>query len=355
MFNPKRLTLARMRKRMTARALAEKSGLAELTISRLEKGTNVPDDITLEKLVGALNFPREFFLDSDPEEIDTGAVSFRSFSKMSAKERNAAISAGTLGLQLSAWVEERFQLPEASLIDLSYETEPESAAAALRQYWGLGERPITNMLALLETKGVRIFSLAENTASVNAFSFWRDNKPYIFLNNFKTAESSIFDSAHELGHLVMHKHGDPKETRSAEREANGFASALLMPARDVRAQIRRPISTSSILDAKFRWRVSAMALAYRLNTLEMLSEWRYKSIIIDLGQLGYRDGEPKGIERETSAIWRKVLTALWSERTTKNDIAKHLNMPLDELEGLIWSLAGPDSRPTTEGGLRAVK
>ncbi|MGL3210465.1 ImmA/IrrE family metallo-endopeptidase [Bradyrhizobium sp. BR 1433] len=81
------------------------------------------------------------------------------------------------------------------------------------------------MLALLETKGVRIFSLAENTASVNAFSFWRDNKPYIFLNNFKMAESSIFDSAHELGHLVMHKHGDAKETRAAEREANGFASS----------------------------------------------------------------------------------------------------------------------------------
>ena len=128
-----------------------------------------------------------------------------------------------------------------------------------------------------------------------------------------------------------------------------------MPARDVRDQMRRPISVNSILEAKFRWHVSAMALAYRLSALRILSEWQYKSIIIDLGQLGYRDGEPKGIMRETSAIWRKVLTALWSERTTKNDIAKHLNLPLDELEGLIWNLAGPDSRPTAEGGLRAVK
>ena len=36
---------------------------------------------------------------------------------------------------------------------------------------------------------------------MNAFSFWRDGKAYIFLNNFKTAESSIFDTAHELGRL----------------------------------------------------------------------------------------------------------------------------------------------------------
>src|SRR4051794_3468178 len=108
MFNPKRLSLARMRRRLTGRALAEKTGLAELTISRLEKGTNVPDDQTLDKLVGALNFPQAFFLDSDPEEIDTGAVSFRGFTKMSARERNAAVSAGSLGLQLSAWIDERF-------------------------------------------------------------------------------------------------------------------------------------------------------------------------------------------------------------------------------------------------------
>lgn len=343
-----------MRKRMTARALAEKTNLAELTISRLEKGANVPDDSTLERLESALGFPRDFFFDADPETIDTGAVSFRSFTKMSAKERDAAISAGALGLQLSAWVEERFQLPEPSIIDLSYETDPEAAAAALRQYCGLGERPIPNMLSMLEAKGVRIFSLAENTASVNAFSFWRDSKPYIFLNNFKTAESSIFDSAHELGHLVMHKHGDPKETRSAEREANAFASAFLMPAKDVRAQVRRPISAESILDAKLRWRVSAMALAYRLHTLRLLSEWRYKSIIMELGKRGYRTGEPNGIQRETSAIWRKVLTQLWAERITKNDIAKHLRLPLDELEGLIWNLAGPESRPV-ERELRAVK
>jgi hypothetical protein len=52
-----------------------------------------------------------------------------------------------------------------------------------------------------------------------------------------------------------------------------------------------------------------------------------------------------GIERETSVIWRKVLTQLWSEKTTKNDIAGQLHLPLDELEGLIWNLAGVDQRP----------
>ena len=345
MFNPKRLSLARMRRRLTVKALAERSGLAVDTISRLEKGYREPDDLSVAKLASALGFPVSFFSDSDPEEIDTKAVSFRSFSKMSSRERDAATSAGSLGLQLSDWVEQRFNLPATNLIDLSYEPNPEIAAHLLRQYWSLGERPIGNMLGLLETSGIRVFSLSENTAAVNAFSFWRDNTAFMFLNNFKTAESSIFDTAHELGHLVMHKHGDPKESRSAEREANKFASAFLIPENDVKARVPRPIDIEILLKAKTRWRISAMAMAYRLNTLGLLSEWQYKSLCIELGRRGYRAAEPGGIKRETSVIWHKILSQLWSEKVTKMDIAADLNLPLDELEGLIWNFAGVHERP----------
>jgi Zn-dependent peptidase ImmA (M78 family) len=345
MFNPRRLSLARHRGRLTAKAVAELTGLAVDTISRLEKGSNEPDAATVDKLARALGFPPDFFFADDPEEIDTTAVSFRSFSKMSARERDAALSAGKLGLELSRWVEDRFSLPGPDLIDLSYETNPEAAANMLRQYWGVGERPIGQLIALLETRGVRIFSLSENTASVNAFSFWRDGKPFIFLNNFKTAESSNFDLAHELGHLTMHMHGEPKGSRSVEREANHFASAFLMPARDVSSRVPRPVTVNVVLAAKARWRVSAMAMVYRLNALRLVSDWQYKSLCIELGRRGYRTNEPVGIERETSPIWKKVLTQLWAERVTKEQIANDLKLPMNELEGLIWNLAAVTQRP----------
>jgi hypothetical protein len=93
-----------------------------------------------------------------------------------------------------------------------------------------------------------------------------------------------------------------------------------------------------------------MAMAYRLYSLELLSEWQYKSACIELGRRGYRKGEPGGIERETSAVWRKVLSQLWNERTTKRDIAALLHLPADELEGLIWGLAGPVIRPDRDAG-----
>jgi Zn-dependent peptidase ImmA (M78 family) len=330
---------------MTGKALADVAGLSAITISRWENGENEPEEESISKLSTALNYPVGFFYADDPDDLDSSAVSFRSLSKMSAKERDAAIAAGRIGLELNAWLEKSFSLPPSDIIDLSYESKPDVAAKALRSYWGLGERPISNMLGLLEVKGVRVFSLSEATRTVDAFSFWRDERPFIFLNNFKTAEHSIFDAAHELGHLVMHRHAGAQRSRDAEREANQFASAFLMPADDVCSRMPRFIKVDTIIQAKSRWRVSAMAMAYRLHSLGMITEWQYKSACIELGRRGYRTGEPEGIVRETSALWRKVLLQLWNERTTKADIAASVDLPEDELEALIWGLTGPLVRP----------
>jgi Zn-dependent peptidase ImmA (M78 family)/DNA-binding XRE family transcriptional regulator len=361
MFNRHRLGLARKRRRLTGKGLAELAGVSPITVSRIENGEN-PDDGTVEKLAQALGYPVEFFSDEDPEAVDTGAVSFRALTKMTARERDAALAAAALGLQVSDWIEAKFSLPESQLPDLSYETAPSSAAHSLRQMWGLGDRPIANLLGLLETKGLRVFSLSEKTASIDAFSFWRNEKPFVFLNNFKTAEHSLMDGAHEVGHLCLHRHAGAHagtaSSRLAEREANEFASAFLMPENDVRPRMPLVITVPFILKAKLRWRVSAMALTYRLHALKLLSDWQYKSTCIELTRMGYRTGEPIGIERETSRVWQKVLAQLWAERKTKHHIASALHMPLEEVEALIWGVAGgPIERPArvdVRQALRAV-
>ena len=98
-----------------------------------------------------------------------------------------------------------------------------------------------------------------------------------------------------------------------------------------------------------------MALAYRLKSLSLIRENRYRSICIELSKRGYRSSEVEGVERETSKVWRKVFEALWAEKTTKNDIAKDLAIPLDELEGLIWNLAGPPAYPPEVSRSKSVR
>ena len=316
-------------------------GVTAHTVLRWESGESAPEPTAVTKLSQILDFPEEFFFEPDVDPPPADAASFRSMSAMSPKERDAALAAGALAYIVSDWVDERFELPDASLIDME-DDKPSAAARSLRESWGLGERPIKNMVHLLEAKGVRIFSMAENTMAVDAFSVWRGHRPYIFLNTMKTAEHSRLDAAHELGHLILHKHGGPKG-RKAEDEANSFASSFLMPEADVRATLPRVHTLNQILEAKKRWGVSAISLIVRLNRLMIMTDWQYRMFCIDATELGYRKSEPFGQVRETSIVWQKVLTTLWRERTTKESIANQVHLPVSELENLLFGLMGDQS------------
>jgi Zn-dependent peptidase ImmA (M78 family) len=117
-----------------------------------------------------------------------------------------------------------------------------------------------------------------------------------------------------------------------------------MPAADVIAILPRVHTLKQIIEAKKRWSVSAMALIHRLNKLKIMSEWQYRMFCIDATAAGYRQAEPFGIQRERSVVWQKVLTALWSERVTKADIAASLHIPAGEVENLFFGLAGGPPR-----------
>lgn len=340
MFNPNRLIIARKRRKLTKKDIASRANISPVTLTRIEKANNPPDPDTLEAIANVLQFPITFFFGNDIDELTTEAASFRSLNSMTAKEKDAALASAPLAYLFTDWVAERFNLPPNGFIEPIEVNTPEGAARALRQQWGLGEKPISNMIKLLESKGVRVFSLSENTRKVDAFSCWRNATPYVFLNTFKTAEHSRFDAAHELGHLILHKHGGPHQGKDAEREANSFASSFLMPEADVISEIPFVTSLNQILSVKKRWRVSAGALAYRLHKLDILSDWQFRTVCIQLNENGYRNSEPNGIERETSTVWEMVFRDLWNDRITKTDVAKLLNIPSEELESLLFGLIG---------------
>jgi Zn-dependent peptidase ImmA (M78 family) len=357
MFNPQRLSLARKRRRLSSKGLAELIGMSPVTVTRLEKANNEPEPETVDLIAKKLGFPRDFFFDGDVDELAKDAASFRSLTSMTARERDAALASGSLAYLLSDYVAAKFNLPEPKLIDLSHERDSAAAARTLRQVWALGEQPIGSMIKLLESKGVRVFSLAENTKNVDAFSCWRNDVPYVFLNTFKSAERSRLDAAHELAHLVLHKHGGPQQGRDAEIEANNFASSFLMPKADVRSRLPFVSRLDELVVAKKRWGVSTAALAYRLHKLGILSDWQYRMFCIQMNQRGYRTEEPHGLPREESVIWKKVFTELWTDGISKNQVAADLHVPADELENLVFGLTGaitPLARTKGRPNLKAV-
>ena len=201
---------------------------------------------------------------------------------------------------------------------------------------------------------VFLFSLAENTKNVDAFSCWRNDEPYVFLNTFKSTERSRFDAAHELGHLVLHKHGGAKQGRSAEHEAHLFAASFLMPKDDVLATIPFVTDLDKIVKAKTRWGVSVAALAYRLHKLNLLTDWQYRTFCIQINRK-YGANEPAGLPPERSSVWQMLLTELWKEGITKSHIAARLSIPPDELENLLFGLTGEVKPPERSNGRPNLK
>src|SRR6266508_1097387 len=111
MFNVARLELARSRRRYTAKNLAERAKIAPVTLSRIVNRQQIPDEQTVEKLVQALGYPSEFFFRDDIDPIDVSAASFRSLRAMTARERDAALAAGSLAYEMADWVQRHFNLP----------------------------------------------------------------------------------------------------------------------------------------------------------------------------------------------------------------------------------------------------
>ncbi|MFD8126404.1 helix-turn-helix domain-containing protein [Streptomyces mirabilis] len=349
MLTASRLVLARKRRRMTLSSLSKESGVSVRSLTAFENGHKTPSPETVDALSEALRLPVDFLTAPDLDEISTDAVSFRALSKMSALDRDAARGAGRIVVEINDWIEERFGLPEADVPTLPH-LLPEEAAERVRALWGLGEAPIPNMIHLLESHGVRVFSLASDCSSVDAFSFrWERTRPFVVLNLEKSGERGRFDAAHELGHLVMHAEHRIPHGVEAEQEAQQFASAFLMPKAGLLAQKLYGADARRILSAKVKWQVAAVALAYRLHDLDLLSDWNYRTTVKLLSQLGYRSGEPGGITRESSQLLGKVFSTLRAESIPVSVMAKDINLTLEELNLHVFGLV-----PTVfEGGYRS--
>jgi Zn-dependent peptidase ImmA (M78 family)/transcriptional regulator with XRE-family HTH domain len=336
MFNPSRLTIARQRAGLSKKELAQHVGVEPRAISGFESGQYMPTNENVARIARAVGYPLEFFEADDIELLTVGGVSFRSMTKMTARQRDAAVAAGSIAFVVSDWVDREFDLPDVDIPDFSG-ADPDVAAQSLRQHWRLGELPIKNMVHLLESKGIRVFSLAENCHEVDAYSVWRGTRPFVFLNTVKSGERRRFDAAHECAHLVLHRHASPNGLE-AEKEAQAFAAAFLMPTASIRAIGRVVPTLDFIIQAKKKWIVSAVAMTMRLHSLGMLTYYHYNRLYVELSTKGYRTNEPFSVKPETSQVWKKVFSEIRRDGFGVQWLADNLLLPADEIIKLFFGL-----------------
>ena len=344
-FSPSRLQIARERRRLLRKELAKRCGVNPQTITNWESAHTAPSEEKVSQIAAALGFPEAFFFRQEVDRIPDGAASFRARTRIPARHRHAALAAGVLATELAGWIERRFELPSVQLPDLEGQS-PELAAKVVRTEWLLGQRPVPNMIHLLESRGVLVFSLAQDCLEIDAFSFWAGSRPIVLLNTLKSPERSRADAAHELFHLLAHKEETGKKE---EQDADGFAGALLMPADDVLQRTRGAIGLQGLIAAKVRWGVSLAALVYRLHKLQRISDWQYRQLFIELSKRGYRTSEPLSIERERSALLAKVFDSLRRSGVGPRQVSQELGWPIEQLKEFLFGL-GATMLPFEGGG-----
>ena len=319
---------------MSRAALAATLDVTAATLQRFETG-GAPAGRS-EQFADVLGFQPSFFTRPALAALDGEQARFRAARRATDRQRIAARAIGAIGVELYGWLTDRFDLPGVNLPDLDGE-EPRRAAGAVRSLWGRANDALPNLIQLAEANGVRVLSLPLDTQTVDAFSLWLDDRPYVFLADAKSVERTRFDLAHELGHLVLHSRGHAGP--DAEVEADQFAAALLMPLETLLPRAGRDPATPVILRLKKTYGVSAMALARTLHEAGRLSDAAYRQHCIQLAQRGYRHGEPDGMPRQQSRVFAVTLGTPSGRSGTAAAALADLGLTSIELHGLTFGQA----------------
>lgn len=350
-FAGQRLRLARYRACLTARELAERSGVTPSAISQYETGRAVPTLPVVAALAMACGVSRDYFSaltrPISPSGLD--GTHFRSLRSTTKQARGRAFYWAEAVLDLADALEQFVELPATNLpatplpADASVE-DIEGAVAALRLHWQLPVGPVGNLVRQMESQGILVAALSSADRGVDAYSHFQGARPVVVLATDKNdAARSRFDAAHELGHLLCHPDADPGAKQ--EQQAHAFAAELLMPRREIHAALPRRFDLNAYAKLKHIWGVSIHALLYRARALEVISEPAFRRSMMTLSRDYGRTNEPFPLPaREQPVLLRMAVDVAQGLGADLVELADRAHLTLDDVQAII----GPDARPAVE-------
>ena len=293
-FGEALVTLRRARG-MTQETLAESAGVTQAALSRYENDLRDPSHKTLGSLAEALSVTPEFLQMADRARgafmVDAHMRRRRTARPTVWRRLEARLNVYRMHIGLlmrEVEIEPELVLPLFDPLEYS----PDDAARLVRMQWRMPSGPVRDLIGWLESAGCVVvaedFGSMTGGGRVDGLSQWVADWPVMLVNSRAPTDRLRLTLAHELGHVCLHSDelgGDP------EQEANVFAAEFLMPADEIRPELRN-LSLRKLHDLKRYWGVSMQALvehAYRLGTL---SAQRRTGFYKTFSARGWRTNEP---------------------------------------------------------------
>jgi Zn-dependent peptidase ImmA (M78 family)/transcriptional regulator with XRE-family HTH domain len=303
MLVPSRLRDARTFLRFSQQELGDRVGVTRQAISAFERGTRMPDAATFLALVEALGQPAGYFSTLDAPTF--GEFSFRTYRKFgpeTARRQEACDILAKWLVQVARRFDDFVNYPPVNVPEYDPATFGEDGideiAERVRSGWGLGLGPISNVIALLESNGIICCRYEMAGENVEAFSFWSGDRPFILMASEKSAGvRTRFDLAHELGHLVMHRHMEKIDIESRpilkeiEQQADRFAGAFLLPKHSFPNEVFSP-RLDAFVELKRRWKTSIQAMIYRCADLGIFDDAQILNLRKQISFRKWRTKEP---------------------------------------------------------------
>ncbi|OPH47585.1 hypothetical protein BC351_10360 [Paenibacillus ferrarius] len=350
-FNGKALKDARLARGYTLIELSKMINVSKQAISQYEANINPPKAEVLMRIINTLKFPRYYFY-SDMGNRFEGNTFFRANSSATNRLRDMQKIRANWIAHIRDYLEKFITFPELNLPDLSnYEdsiwddVSIEHLAAHVRSYWGLSDKPITNLINVLEKNGIIVSSIKLDSDNVDAFCQFRqpDKAMIVLAEDKESAVRRQFDAAHELGHILMHKFDVDNQTelpkeqfKLMEAQADKFASCFLLTESTFRKSIEITSTTiQGFIELKKIWNVSIGAMVRRSRDLGLISESRYTSIQKQMSMKKMRKREPLDeiIEiSEPNLLKRGIIMLIDAKVKTKADIVEEIMLPSEEIE-----------------------
>lgn len=294
------MRLARHLRGFTQKKAADDLGVAQAVLSRIENGLVEVDDALKIKASHVFDLPIIFF---DIRDTVYGPpVSVHTMLRGKTSELSARdIDMITAEMNVRLFNLRRFlenvdfrAVNDIPKLDIEQYESVERIANTVRSHWKVTSGPIKNLTRLMEMAGIVIGESNFHGAAVSGVTFAAPGcPPVVLINKNHPADRLRFTLAHELGHLVMHRF----PTAEMEDEANRFASAFLLPRKELYETFRgRKITLELLAALKKEWRVSMQTLLMTAQEVGSVSANQARYLWQQISMRGWRTREPAELD-----------------------------------------------------------
>ena len=335
-----RLKAARKMAGMSQQGLADATHnlVTKQALSKYEKGKMFPASDILVAISKALGVKSGYFYRQS--QVELTSLEFRKKSRLSKKDQSR-VKYQTLDF-LERYIEIESVMGQQTefenlLDDFTIENldDVETASMRLRKKWDLGTAPVSNLMELLEDKGVRILEV-NLPDEFDGLSAWAGEIPVITVNKNRDLVRKRLTIVHELAHLML-SFGECRDT-DLEKLCHSFAGAFLIPKEKMIEELgshRSKISFLELKKLKGIYGISILALVVRAKNLGIINENRYKAFFITASKKGWKSGKIKEpgeyIGREYANRFQQLVSwAVAEEIITMSKGAELMNVGLTE-------------------------